>query len=53
MLGLSLEETRVDQEAKEEGRLESKLEMAPLLLEMGLTVEQVAERLVWEVAVVQ
>ena len=65
MLGLSLEATKVYQEAKAEGRLEgkeegrlegkaegrlegqleAKLEMAPILLEMGLTVEQIAERL--------
>lgn len=46
MLGLSeLKQTRVYQEAREEGKLEAKLEMVPLLLELGLSVEQVAQRL--------
>ena len=46
MLGLSeLRQTRVYQEAREEGKLEAKLEMVPLLLELGLSVEQIALRL--------
>ncbi|MEH1855850.1 MAG: hypothetical protein V7L11_30265 [Nostoc sp.] len=50
MLGLTLEQTRVYQEAKaegrEEGREERKTEMlkltVPLLLETGMSVEQIA-----------
>ncbi len=50
MLGLSdLKQTRVYQEAKEEGRqegkLETKLAMIPLLLELGLSIEQISQRL--------
>ena len=54
MFGLSeLKQTRVYQEALEEGRqegkregqLEAKLEVVPRLLAFGLTVEQVAEAL--------
>jgi predicted transposase/invertase (TIGR01784 family) len=56
MLGVNLKETRVYQEAKEEGRQEGqqegrqegerlgKLQLVPLLREMGLTIEQIAER---------
>ena len=61
MLGVSLEETRVYQEAKAEGRVEGRVEgellgqmkMVPLLLEMGMTVEQIAERLGVDVSVVR
>jgi predicted transposase/invertase (TIGR01784 family) len=62
MFGLSdLKQTRVYQEAKaegkqegkQEGRQEGKLETVPLLLELGLTVEQIAERLSLDVAVVR
>ena len=46
MLGLSeLKQTRVYQEAKEEGKLEA----VPKLLQFGLSVEQVAEALGLEV----
>ncbi|MDF5733457.1 MAG: Rpn family recombination-promoting nuclease/putative transposase [Rhizonema sp. PD38] len=53
MLGLTLEQTRVYQEAKaegrEEGREEQKVEMlkltVPLLLKTGMTVEQIAQQL--------
>jgi predicted transposase/invertase (TIGR01784 family) len=58
MLNLNiLKETRVYQEAKaegreegreegkEEGKLETKLKMIPIFLELGLTVQQIAERL--------
>lgn len=49
MLGLSVEQTKVYQEAKEEGREEgrlvAKLEMVPVLLELGMTVEQISQRL--------
>jgi len=61
MLGLSeLKQTRVYQEAREEGlegswkgQLEAKLEMVPLLLELGLSIEQVAQRLVIDVETVR
>lgn len=46
MFGLSdLKQTRVYQEAKQEGRLEGKLESIPRFLALGLSVEQVAEAL--------
>ena len=53
MLGLTLEETRIYQEAKaegrEEGREEREAEMlkvtVPLLLKTGMTVEQIAQKL--------
>jgi len=50
MLRLSeLKQTRVYQEAlqegREEGKLEAKLEMVPVLRELGLSIEQIAERL--------
>ena len=37
--------TKVYQEAYEEGKLQSKLEMVPLLLKLGLSVQEVAVRL--------
>ncbi|MBD6620895.1 Rpn family recombination-promoting nuclease/putative transposase [Komarekiella sp. 'clone 1'] len=50
MLNLNLlKETRVYQEAKEEGKLETKLEMIPILLELGLSIQQISERLELEV----
>jgi predicted transposase/invertase (TIGR01784 family) len=46
MLNLdSLKKSKVYQEAKEEGVLENKLEMIPILQDLGLTIEQIAERL--------
>ncbi len=57
MLGLNLEQTRVYQEAKEEGRTEGHTEgreereaemlrlTVPLLLKMGMNVEQIAQQL--------
>ncbi|WP_442948890.1 Eco57I restriction-modification methylase domain-containing protein [Nostoc sp.] len=46
MLNLNLlKQTKVYQEAKEEGKLETKLKMIPILLELGLSVQQIAERL--------
>ncbi|MEA5602998.1 hypothetical protein [Nostoc sp. UHCC 0252] len=45
MLGVKLEETRVYQEAKQEGREELKLELVPLLLACGMSMEQVAQLL--------
>ncbi|MEH2322058.1 MAG: Rpn family recombination-promoting nuclease/putative transposase [Nostoc sp.] len=50
MLNLNLlKETRVYQEAKAEGELETKLKMIPILMELGLTIQQIAERLELEV----
>jgi len=54
MLNLNLlKQTRVYQEAKEEGKEEGKLEtqlkMIPILLELGLTIQQIADRLELEV----
>ncbi|MFW9262905.1 aspartate aminotransferase [Nostoc sp. CALU 546] len=45
MLGVKLEETRVYQEAKQEGREELKLELVPPLLACGMSMEQVAQLL--------
>ena len=41
------------QEGRDEGRLEQKLEMIPILLELGLTVQQIAERLKLDVKTVE
>ncbi|MBW4582234.1 MAG: hypothetical protein KME42_21930 [Tildeniella nuda ZEHNDER 1965/U140] len=61
MLGLDLKQSRVYQDAKaegreegrEEGRLLTKLEMVSLLLEVGLTIDQIAERLALDLEVVR
>ncbi len=49
MLGLKLEETRIYQEAKSQGREEMKAELlavtVPILLQTGLTSEQIAQQL--------
>ncbi len=46
MFGLSdLKQTRVFQEGKQEGKQEAKLETVPLLLRLGLSVEQIAQEL--------
>ncbi len=50
MLNLNLlKETRVYQEAKEEGKeegkLETKLKMIPIFVDLGLSIQQIAERL--------
>lgn len=46
MFGLSeLKQTRIYQEAVEEGKQEAKLELIPRLLARGLSVEQIAEDL--------
>jgi len=49
MLGLTLQETRVYQEAKAEGREEREAEMlkvtVPLLLKTGMSIEQIAQQL--------
>jgi len=54
MFGISeLKQTRVYQEAKEEGKQEGKLESVSRLLALGLTVEQIAQALELEVGQVQ
>ncbi|WP_242051131.1 hypothetical protein [Nostoc spongiaeforme] len=49
MLGLTLAETRVYQEAKAEGREEQKAEIlkaaVPLLLKTGMSIKQIAQQL--------
>ncbi len=52
MLGLSLEETRVYQDAKAEGREEILAVTIPLLLKAGMTVEQIAQQTGVDVAVI-
>ncbi|MBU7581855.1 MAG: Rpn family recombination-promoting nuclease/putative transposase [Nostoc sp. TH1S01] len=54
MLGLdAIKNTRVYQEAREEGKLEGKLEAVPGLLKLGLSVEQIAEALELEIDMVR
>ncbi|MCW5314802.1 DUF2887 domain-containing protein [Nostoc sp. KVJ3] len=57
MLGLTLEQTRVYQEAKAEGREERKIEMlkltVPLLLKTGMSMEQIAQHLNVDIEAVQ
>lgn len=58
MLGLSeLRQTRVYQEAREEGieqgRRQTKLEMVPMLLELGLSIQEIAARLQLDVETVR
>jgi predicted transposase/invertase (TIGR01784 family) len=57
MLGQRLEETRFYQEVKAEGRVEREAEMLkltiPLLLEAGMSLEQIAQRLKVDLAAVQ
>jgi len=52
MLGITLQETRVYQDAKAEGREEQRAELlrvlrvtVPLLLSTGMSVEQIAQQL--------
>ncbi|MDB9374647.1 Rpn family recombination-promoting nuclease/putative transposase [Nodularia sphaerocarpa] len=45
MLGLTLEQTRVYQEAKAEGREEVLKAAVPLLLKTGMSIEQIAQQL--------
>jgi predicted transposase YdaD len=46
MLNLKeIKQTRVYQDAKLEGKLEQKIAMIPLLQELGLNIEQIAQRL--------
>jgi predicted transposase YdaD len=44
MLGRSLEESKVYQEIKEEGRVEILAVTVPLLLKTGMTLEQIAQQ---------
>jgi predicted transposase/invertase (TIGR01784 family) len=54
MFGLSeLKQTRVYQEAIEEGEQKAKLEAVPKLLALGLTPEQIAQALDLDIAQVQ
>ncbi|MEH2414278.1 hypothetical protein [Nostoc sp.] len=57
MLGLTLEQTRVYQEAKAEGREEREAEMlkltVPLLLKTGMSVEEIAQHLNVDIETVQ
>ena len=53
MLGLSLEETRVYQDAKAEGREEVLKATVPLLLKTGMSIEQIAQQLNVDVEVVR
>lgn len=57
MLGLTLEETRIYQDAKSKGREEMKAELlavtVPLLLQTGLTLEQIAQQLKVEIEAVR
>lgn len=54
MFGLSeLKQTRYFREVAEDAKKEGKLETVPLLLELGLTVEQIAERLSLDVDAVR
>ena len=53
MLGLTLEQTRVYQEAKAEGREEILRVAVPLLLKTGMTVERIAQQLNVDVEAVQ
>jgi predicted transposase/invertase (TIGR01784 family) len=48
-----LKQTKVYQEAKEEGKAEGKLEAVPLMLNLGATVEQIAESLDLDIELVR
>ena len=53
MLGVTLQETRVYQDAKAEGRVEILAVTVPLLLRAGLTVEQIAQQTGVEVTLIR
>jgi len=53
MLGINLEESRIYQEIRAEGELKGKLQLVPLLLELGLTPAQIAERTELELETIQ
>jgi predicted transposase/invertase (TIGR01784 family) len=48
-----LKQTRVYQEALEEGRQEAKLELVPFLISLGISLEEIAVRLGLELEQVQ
>jgi hypothetical protein len=57
MLGITLQETRIYREFKEEGRREREAEMLPVivpaLLKAGMRIEQIAEQLKVEIEVIR
>ena len=54
MLGLSeLKKTRVYQEAREEGQLETKLKIVPRLQQRGFSLEEIAELLELDLAIIR
>ena len=54
MLGLSeLRQTRVYQEGREEGKLETKLKIVPKLQQRGLSLEEIAELLELDLAIIR
>jgi predicted transposase YdaD len=54
MLNLDLiRDTKVYQEAFEEGELQAKLRIVPILLELGLSIQQIAEKLKLDVEIVR
>jgi predicted transposase/invertase (TIGR01784 family) len=54
MFGFSeLKQTKVYQEAKQEGKQEGKLEAVPLMLNLGATIEQIAESLDLDIELVR
>lgn len=54
MFGFSeLKQTKIYQEAKQEGKTEGKLEAIPLMLNLGATVEQIAEALGLDIELVR
>ncbi|MEM7581604.1 MAG: DUF2887 domain-containing protein [Mastigocoleus sp.] len=48
-----LKQTKVYQEAKQEGKIEGKLEALPLMLNLGATVEKIAESLDLDIELVR
>jgi len=54
MLDLNLlKETKVYQEAKEEGELETKLKILPKLIERGMSIQEIAELLELDTEVIR
>ncbi|MFN5513850.1 MAG: hypothetical protein ACK5CA_03645 [Cyanobacteriota bacterium] len=50
---VEIQQTRVYQDAKQEGRLEGKLEAVPLLLQAGLSPAIIAQKLDLDLGLVQ